>query len=178
MKPIVAALSLPFVAAIALAPVPAMAADFKNYTPSVCQPYSATTLSSDLSFRAHGLKNISASAEYVVCSILEDMDSFSNRWTNVQSGIVYVMVHAPTNTTARCELYLGSNLAGASKAYYVDQVLGGGVRSLDFRNVNADGVDYPTIDDLIEDVPVSLFCRIPPGASILQIVVGEKGITD
>lgn len=70
--------------AVLLLPQSGFARDYKNANAAACQPYSATTLPADLSLRAHGLKNISADAEYVVCNITADTDA--SFWTDANPG--------------------------------------------------------------------------------------------
>lgn len=158
----------------------AQAVDAKTISPAVCQPYAATTLPSDLSFRAHGLKNVSSNAEYVVCSITVDHDVTSSGqtisfWSDANTATVEVLLHAASAGTPQCELYMGSNLAGGTVSLLDDRAFAAGqVLPLAFV---ASGGTTQWASVLGGRPPVSLFCRLPPGASILKIEVRETGLT-
>lgn len=86
----------------------------------------------------------------------------------------------PTPGIARCELYLGSNLTGQPVSFvremHVGQQLDAPwVESINFGPVSASAVQQP---GNLPPPPVSLFCRIPPGASLVQVYVDEESITD
>ncbi|MFC5571469.1 hypothetical protein ACFPN1_15520 [Lysobacter yangpyeongensis] len=153
----------------ALAPA-AHALDSKNSNGAECQPYSTTTLPSELSFRANGLKNISANTEYVVCNVNVDADN-PTIWTDANPADVYVTFHTPTAATPRCELYIGSNLDGTPVSYVQQaNMTAGQVANLNFLSASGTGV----VSSFMATYPVSLYCRMPPNSSIVRIRVVES----
>lgn len=146
--------------------------DGKTSSGAVCQPYSSTTLPSELSFRAHGLKNISSQAEYVVCNVLVD-----SNLDRSPSDEVMVNFHAPQTATPRCELYVGSNLVGTPVSTFAQQEIAAGQSDFLYLSGLAEsGADFP--NHLPGRAPATLYCRMPPGSSIISIVSIEVANTD
>jgi hypothetical protein len=161
-------------AALVLSIAPnADAADAKVTQGAECQPYSTTTIPSEISFRANGLKNISANAEYVVCNVMVDTDN-PGTWNDANPATVTVTFHSVTAGTARCELYVGSNLDG-SPVSYVQQVAfsPGQVGNISFSGASGQAA----VQSFMATYPVSLFCRLPPNSSILRIRLVESVVT-
>lgn len=164
-------------AAAALAGMPPAASAFtdrKLTNGAECQPYSSMTLPSELSFRANGLKNISTTAEYVVCNIMVDTDAPAT-WTDASPASLTVALHAVAPGIGRCEVYVGSNLLGTPVSYIQSMPMeAAGTSAFLVGDLSASGVQSPfsTLR------PVSLYCRIPPGASIVGLQLSEPGATD
>lgn len=163
--------------AACLAAVPfgasAVTVDNKVTNGAECQPYSTTTLPSELSFRANGLKNISANSEYVVCNLMIDADS-PGTWTDTNPARVSVNFHASAPGVVHCELYVGSNLLGSPVSYTGDRALAASeLNAITFYNASASNVVSPEYTH----VPASLYCRLPPGASLISLMLVETSIS-
>jgi hypothetical protein len=149
----------------------ASASDAKVTHGAECQPYSTTTIPSEISFRANGLKNISANAEYVVCNIMVDTDN-PGTWNDANGATVTVTFHTVAAGTPRCELYVGSNLDGTPVSYVQQTAFSPG----QVGNLNFSASGQAAVQSFMATYPVSLYCRMPPNSSIVRIRVVENSL--
>jgi hypothetical protein len=152
----------------------AKASDQKIYHGLHCQPLSPQTSYADLLYRPAGVKNITNGTQYVVCSVLVDLDSTAN-WTatDSQTASIAVTFHSETASNILCEVSVGSNLDGTKATFSNSGAwTAGQVKNVTLSNVHADDV----VAGFLFNQPVSLYCRIPPQATLLRLRVIENNV--
>lgn len=163
-----------FVAALALAVPTASdaASDRKVDNGLNCQPYRTTTSHADLAYRPAGLSNISDTDEYVVCGITVDVDELDT-WTEANPGQVGIVMYNPTETVPTCRVFMGSNVAGTSTTLTENLIPFSA--NLWYTNIYADTTGV--VQTGMVYVPATLYCKLPPGATIVRITLHENALT-
>jgi hypothetical protein len=154
----------------------AIASDQKVEHPLSCVPLSPQTTFSDLYYRPVGVKNIRATTEYVVCGVTVDIDSGSY-WSLIggTASTLAVTFHTPNAGTAECEVSVGSNLDGTKATFSGSHSFTANeVSNVVISSIHGDAVTQ----NFMANYPVSLYCALPPEASILRVRLNESGNTD
>ena len=166
-------LAAAFVAATTMLSPAASASDRKVNNASICQPYRNTTTHADLAFRPAGLTNVSATEEYVICPILIDTDS-PTTWTDTSTAFVGVAMYNPGVEVPTCRVIMGSNLAGSTAGFNFELSESSNDVWFGSTTAQATGVSQTGMVYVIG----TLYCKMPPGTTMIRIVVTEDGATD
>jgi len=153
----------------AFLPGAATAGDYKTLPAAACMPYGYTTFWEDLVWRPSGVNNPTSNNKHVLCWIMQDDE---DEWAVGRAASVRLFFkQGGKSNPITCTLTVGSSLTTGATTYSQSITPAANTTmQLQFSSVIGDGGIWIWN-------PVSVNCRLPPGATLTRITTFESGAT-